>query len=345
VERQTGFLAFDGRRVAFATVGAGPVLVLPAWWVSHVTADWEGHGFRTFLEGLASRYRVLRYDRIGTGLSDRERPSETLTLEYEVAQLAAVLDHVSEGTVTMFGISCGGCSSVAYAVRNPDRVDRLVLYGSYAWGHELGPRDAREALVGLVRSAWGLGSRALVDVFAPSMGAPDRDAFGAYQRSASTSRSAGDLLELTYEFDVRDLLPQVGIPTLVVHRAGDRAVPLRAGREVAALVPGARLVTLDGDAHLPWHGSPEQTLDAVSEFLGLPASAPRTPEAGGVDDLSAREREVLVLVAAGMSDADIAARLVLSPHTVHRHVANIRRKLGLRSRSAAAAAAARAGLI
>jgi len=346
VDTETGFLDFDGHRVAYATVGHGRTLVLPAWWVSHVVEDWQGEAFRRFVEALAARYRVVRYDRVGTGLSDRERSGETLTLDYEVSLLEAVVDHVTDETVTLFGISCGACSSVAYAVRNPGRVDRLVLYGAYATGRELGRPDARDALVGLVRSAWGLGSRALVDVFAPSMGPSERDAFGVYQRAASTAQGAGDLLQLVYEYDVRDLLPRVDVPTLVLHRIGDRAVPLRAGRGVAALVPGARLVELDGDAHLPWHGSADEALAAVVEFLGLPApAAPRPSSASGVEDLSDREREVLRLVAEGLSDADIAARLVLSPHTVHRHVANIRRKLGIRSRSAAAAAAVRAGLV
>ncbi len=344
METRTDFLRFDGRRVAYATVGEGQILVLPAWWVSHVTEDWQGDAFRHFVEALATRYCVVRYDRLGTGLSDRERSGTTLTLEYEVALLEALVDHVTDGPVTMFGISCGACSSVGYVVGNPGRVDRLVLYGAYAYGQELGTPAARDALVGLVRSAWGFGSRALVDVFAPRMSPGERDAFGAYQRSASTAQAAGDLLGLVYRYDVRDLLPRVDVPTLVLHRAGDRAVPLRAGREVAALVPGARFVELEGDAHLPWHESADEALGPIVEFLGLPAPTHEASDAGGIDDLSDREREVLRLVAEGLSDADIAARLVLSPHTVHRHVANIRRKLGLRSRSAAAAAAARAGL-
>lgn len=344
METQTGFLRFDGHRVAYATVGDGDVLVLPAWWVSHVTEDWQSESFRTFVETLATRYRVVRYDRIGTGLSDRDRPASTLTLDYEVELLEAVVDHFTDGPLTMLGISCGACGSVGYMARNPDRVDRLVLHGAYARGFDLGPPEAREALAALVRSAWGIGSRTLADIFAPDSPA-EREAFGAYQRAASTSDTAADLLQLTYEYDVRDLLPDVGVPTLVVHRAGDRAVGLRAGREVAALVPRAELVVLDGGAHLPWHGRTEDVLAPIAEFLGLPAPAPQARETNGIEELSDREREVLRLVAEGLSDADIAERLVLSPHTVHRHVANIRRKLGLRSRSAAAAVAARAGLV
>jgi pimeloyl-ACP methyl ester carboxylesterase/DNA-binding CsgD family transcriptional regulator len=345
VEKQTGFFRFDGRRVAYATVGDGQPLILPAWWVSHVTEDWQFESFRHFVETLATKYRVVRYDRLGTGLSDRERPDDTLTLEYEVELLEALVDHVTDEPVTLFGISCGACSSVVYAVRHPDRVERLVLYGAYACGLELGPLAAREALVGLVRDAWGLGSRALVDIFVPSVSPRERDAFGAYQRSAATARTAGDLLQLTYEYDVRDVLPQVDAPTLVLHRTRDRAVPIAAGREVASLVPGARLVSLDGDAHLPWHGSTDEAFAEVAGFLGLPAPAAEPVSADGIEELSRREREILGLVAEGLSDAEIARRLVLSPHTVHRHVANIRRKLGLRSRSAAAAAAARAGLV
>ena len=166
----------------------------------------------------------------------------------------------------------------------------------------------------------------------------------AYQRAAATPETAAELLRLVFDYDVRDALSALGAPTLVVHRDRDRAIPVRVGQEVAGLVAGADLVTIPGDAHLPWHGDVADSVGAVAAFLGLPEpSREALPE--GIGELSDREREVLCLVAEGLSDTEIAERLVLSPHTVHRHVANIRRKLGLRSRSAAAAAAARAGLI
>jgi pimeloyl-ACP methyl ester carboxylesterase/DNA-binding CsgD family transcriptional regulator len=344
VSQQMGFLEFERRRIAYATVGEGPLLVMPAWWVSHLLLDWGEGGFRRFVETLGRRYRVIRYDRLGTGLSDRVRPAETLTLEFEVALLEAVIDHVGGERVVLFGLSCGGCVSAAYASRHPARVDRVVLYGAYACGRELGLLETREAMTELVRSAWGLGSRMLADVFGRSLASDQRDAFAAYQRASASAATAADLLSLTYDYDVRELLPGLTLPTLVVHRERDRAITVRHGREVAGLIATAELVTLPGDVHLPWHGDADSVIAAVAEFLGLPLP-PRETHAAGIDELSAREREVLRLVAEGLGDAEIAERLVLSPHTVHRHVANIRRKLGLHSRSAAAVAASRAGLL
>ncbi len=337
----------DGGRIAFATVGSGPAVMLPAWWVSHVAEDWHFEPLRRFVEGLAAGRMVVRYDRLGTGLSDRERPHQTFTPEFEVATLCAVLDELALEHVTLMGISCGGCIGVSFASSWPERVDRLVLYGSYADGHTLGPPQARRGMVDLVRSHWGLGSRLLADVFGPSWSLEDRAAFTGFQRASADAEVAAGLLELIYETDVRDYLPRVHAPALVVHREHDRAMRLRGGREVAALLPRAELVTLPGDAHLPWHGDGDAVLRAVAPFLGIeaPPAPLNEPDADGLDELSAREREVLGLVAQGLTDAQIAERLVISPYTVHRHVANILAKLRLPTRAAAAALAARAGLL
>jgi pimeloyl-ACP methyl ester carboxylesterase/DNA-binding CsgD family transcriptional regulator len=337
----------DAGRIAFAVVGSGPVVVLPAWWVSHAAEDWHFDRLRRFVEGLAAGRMVVRYDRAGTGMSDRERPGQTFTPEFELATLCAVLDELGLARVTLMGISCGGCTAVSFAARWPERVDRLVLYGSYADGHRLGPPEARRGMVDLVRSHWGLGSRLLADVFGPSWSPEDRAAFTAAQRVCADAGVAASLLELIYETDVRDDLPRVRAPALVVHREHDRAMRLRGAREVAALLPRAELVTLPGNAHLPWHGDGDAVLRAVAPFLGI--KAPPVPVSeqvtGMLDELSAREKEVLGLVAQGLSDSQIAERLVISPHTVHRHVANILAKLGLPTRAAAAARAAGAGLL
>ncbi len=337
----------DGARIAFAAVGTGPAVVLPAWWVSHVVEDWHFEPLRRFVEGLAAGRMVVRYDRLGTGVSDRERSPETFTPEFEVATLRAVLDELGLERVTVMGISCGGCTGASFAANWPERVERLVLYGSYADGHALGSPGARRGMVDLVRSHWGLGSRLLADVFGPSWSLEDRAVFTAVQRASADAEVAAALLEVIYETDVREDLPKVRAPALVVHREQDRAMRLRCAREVAALLPDAELVTLRGDAHLPWHGDGDAVLRAVAPFLGIEAApAPAAaPDADVLGELSMREREVLGLVAQGLSDAQIAERLVISPHTVHRHVANILAKLRLPTRAAAAAQAARAGLL
>jgi len=339
--QQTGFFHHGGRRIAYAAVGEGPPLVLPGWWVSNLTEDWKRANFRHFVEALARTRRVIRYDRLGCGLSDRERPPETMSIEYEADLLAALVDELELDRVSLFGSSCGGPTAIVYAVRNPTRVDRLVLYGSYANGADLGSREIRRATVELVRTHWGLGSRMLADLFVPSAGADDREAFAVFQRHSADAATAAALMELIWDTDVSESATRLDAPTLVVHRRGDRAIRFVAGERLAALVPDADLVQLDGDAHPPWFGDVDDLARAIAPFLGTLAPEPAAERR----ELTARERDVLRLVAEGKSDGDIARELVISPHTVHRHVANILRKLGLNSRAAAAAQAARTGLV
>jgi pimeloyl-ACP methyl ester carboxylesterase/DNA-binding CsgD family transcriptional regulator len=338
------FLEFAGGRVAYAVSGEGPPLVAPAWWVSHLELDWQDKKFRGLWDSVGDGYTLLRYDRLGVGMSDRDVRSDDLALDGEVELLHALLAELAFDEVILVGGSSGGCAAIAFAARFPERVKRVLLYGAYANGASITSPEVRAAIITAVRSHWGLGSRLLADVFLGEANSAEQEQLARYQRAAASPETAAALLELVYRNDVRAELKGVRAPTTVLHRRGDRAIPYSLGRELAAEIPGATLIPLEGSAHFPWAGDWQSVAQAFRSVLvpGRPARLAGEPASAL---LSAREREVLALVASGLSDQEIAEHLVLSQHTVHRHVANIRHKLGRGSRTAAVAEAARLGLL
>jgi pimeloyl-ACP methyl ester carboxylesterase len=265
------FLQFADRRVAYAVTGTGPPLVAPAWWISHLELDWTDQTFRNLWEAVGGGYTLVRYDRLGVGVSDREVLEEDLTLDGEVALLRAVFDELALDTVTLVGGSSGGCAAIAFAARFPERVDRLLLYGAYADGSSIASPEVSDAIVGTVRSHWGLGSRLLADIFLGDTSSLEQERLARYQRAAASAETAAVLLERVYRNDARAELERVRTPTLVVHRRGDRAIPYRLGRELAAEIPGAALIPLDGSAHFPWAG------DWQSVAFGSRVRRPRAP--------------------------------------------------------------------
>ncbi|RDH75659.1 alpha/beta fold hydrolase [Mycolicibacterium moriokaense] len=339
------FLPVGARRVAYEVRGDGPPLVAPAWWVSHLELDWQSPAVRRFWDGVARGHTLIRYDRLGVGMSDRAVHDSDLTLDGEVATLRALVDALELDRVSLIGGSSGSCTAVAFAAACPERVERLVLYGSYPYGDALTPPGVADAIVAAVQAHWGLGSRLLADIFLEEVDAAEQERFVRVQRESATAEIAAALLQLVYRLDVRDVLPLVRAPTTVVHRRDDRAVPYAMGRDVAAAIPGATLVPLQGSSHFPWHGDIESVGRACRRGLVDQQPPPTDDEVGGQTPLSSREREVLACVAQGLNDREIAQQLVLSPHTVHRHIANIRHKLASPSRTAAVAEAARLGLL
>ena len=339
------FLQFRGSPVAFSSSGDGRPLVAAAWWVSHLELDWQDDAFRSFWGSVAAGGSLVRYDHPGFGLSGRDLAAAKLTLDGQVELLGAVMDELGLERASLIGGSSGGCAAIAFAARFPERVDRLLLYGAFADGRAIAPAAVRDAMVAAVRSHWGLGSRMLAEGFLGDASGEERERFVVRQRASADAATAAALLELTYELDVRAELARVRAPTQIVHRRGDRAIPHACGRELAASIPGARLVTLEGTAHLPWVGDRMPVARALGAFLSARDTSAPSPDPAAAMLLSRREREVLSLVALGLSDREIAERMIVSPHTVHRHVANIRRKLGSNSRAAAIAEAARVGLL
>ncbi|GAT08650.1 alpha/beta fold hydrolase [Mycolicibacterium novocastrense] len=339
------FLPVGERRIAYEVRGSGPPLIAPAWWVSHLELDWQNSDFRRFWEGIADGYTLIRYDRLGVGMSDRTLHDADLNLDNEVATLRSLIDELGLEHVSLIGGSSGSCTAIAFAATFPECVERLVLYGSYSDGTQLTAPGVGEAISAAIQAHWGLGSRLLGDIFLGRADADEHERFVRLQREAATAETAAAVLALVYRLDVRAHLARVHAPTVVVHRRDDRAVPYRLGREVAAAIPGATFIPLKGSAHFPWHGDAESVVRACRETLATTPHPPARHASSQEQVLSSREREILACIARGLSDREIAEDLVLSPHTVHRHVANIRRKLGRTSRTAAVAEAARLGLL
>jgi pimeloyl-ACP methyl ester carboxylesterase/DNA-binding CsgD family transcriptional regulator len=310
-------------RVAYSVTGAGPPLLCETGWVSHVRGQLELFAFGSFIERLAERFTVIRYDKPGCGLSERD-PSD-LSFDAQVATALAVADAVRAGRFAMFGASQGAQIAAAVAARFPDRVDALVLYGMCASGADLAPPEVRDSIVSLVRANWGLGLKMMTGIFIPEPSADDIEALARFQRESASAAVGSRLLEVYYTTDVRPVLPSIRARTAVLHREGDRATSFRLGQEVAGLIPGAVLFPLTGSAHLFYHGDWAVVLDAMLGFLCEPPAS-KVP-------LTARELEVAGLVAEGLTNHSIAVRLSIAPRTAEAHVENIRRKLAVHSRA------------
>jgi pimeloyl-ACP methyl ester carboxylesterase len=314
-------------RVAYSTSGTGPALLLDTGWITDLRAQLELLSFGAFVERLAERFTVIRYDKPGCGLSDRN--GIDLSFDGQLAAALAVADAVGAGRFRLFGASQGAQLATAIAARHPDRVEALVLYGMCASGRDLAPAEVRKSIVALVRAHWGLGLKALAGTFVTDPTAEDLAGFTRFQRASASADVAARLLEVYYETDVRDLLPAVRARTAVLHREADRGTRFELGREVAALVPGATLIPLPGSSHLFYHGDWPAVLEAVLDFLTERMSqGPR---------LTARELQVAELVAEGLTNQAIARRLSVAPRTAETHVENIRRKLQVSSRAQIAA--------
>lgn len=267
----------DGQRIACMTWGSGPVLVAPPGWVSHLELQWKLLGMEPFYARLAETFQLVFYDRRGCGLSERTR--EEFSLDGEVDDLDRVIDQVTDGPVSLLGVSQAGPISIRYAVRHPERVRHLVLCGSYHMGRYIARPELRESLVALVRASWGVGSRAMAGIFVPGDDPVFRDNVASLQREAIAREVAARFLDAGYEFDVSGDLPRVKAPTLVIHRRDDRAIASRFGLELAAGIPNARLVMLEGDIHLPWLGDWEPIAALVEDFVAPGARRDRTTNA------------------------------------------------------------------
>ena len=235
---------------------------------------WEAPVTEYFFERLARYHTIVHYDKHGTGLSDRDRTE--FTLEAELRDLETIIDHLRLNSLALFGDSEGGPVATCYADKYPLRVTHLVLYDTYACGKEVLAADLKESLISLIRAHWGIGSKALTDLFIPGADAMVSQAFADFQRESTEPEMAAQMFNLCCQIDITDVAQRIRVPTLVLHREQDQIIPFQMGRELAALIPNARFVPLKGDQHVPWFGDCDSVLRAIAEFLGDPV-----PEAAG----------------------------------------------------------------
>jgi pimeloyl-ACP methyl ester carboxylesterase len=270
--------ASDGVRIAYALAGSGTPLVKTANWLNHLEFDWESPIWRPFLEPLARRHLLVRYDARGNGLSDWDVPD--MSLDAFVHDLETVVDEAGLDRFSLFGVSQGCAVSIAYAVRHKERVEKLVLFNGYAqgWRARAEPEEIarREAMSRLIETGWGQDNPAFrqmfTSLFLPGGSQEQMRWFNDLQRISASPANALRLMKAVSEIDVLDLLPQVETPTLVLHSRGDANIPFRAGRVFATRVRGARFVPLDSENHLLLQQEPahRRALEEILTFLDSP---------------------------------------------------------------------------
>ena len=331
--------AADGTRIAVASIGAGPPLVRAAHWMSHVELDLASPVWRPWLSALSSQHHYVRYDQRGCGLSDAD--VRDFSLDAWVGDLEAVVDGLNLQRFPLIGMSQGGAVAIAYAVRHPERVSHLVLVGAYARGAlRRATTDAERleslTLINLMRVGWGRDNPAFRQVFTNLFipeGTPEQHQWwNELERLTVSPDNAVRTLEAFYDIDVRDLAAQVRVPTLVMHSRGDARVPFDEGRQLAALIAGARFVPLDSRNHVLLEGEPawDPFMRELRGFVGVDA-VPGL-EAWG---LTPSERSVLACVAQGLDNRTIALQLGKGEKTVRNQISSIFAKLGVRTRAEA----------
>jgi len=260
--------------IAYQVVGDGPLdLVFVMGWVSHLEYFWKEPSFARFLMRLASFSRLILFDKRGTGLSDRVPLSELPTLEQRMTDVLAVMNAVGSKRAAFLGISEGGPMCSLFAATYPERTIALTMIGTYAkriWSEDYPwapTREQREQFLERIKSEWG--GPVGLEERAPSAAHDSkfREWWAEYLRMGASPAAAVALTRMNAEIDVRNVLPSLRVPTLVLHRKGDTCLPVEGGRFVALLIPGAKYVELEGNDHLPFVGDQDAILEEIAEFL------------------------------------------------------------------------------
>jgi pimeloyl-ACP methyl ester carboxylesterase/DNA-binding CsgD family transcriptional regulator len=332
----------DGVELAWATMGKGPPLIKAANWLTHLQYDLESPVWKHWIRFFAQHFHFIRYDERGCGMTQWQVPDVSLPRWIDDLEAVATTS-VPQGPMTLFGISQGAAICIGYAVRHPERVSHLILYGGYATGWAL-RGDAEglrryQLIVELIRLGWGSDNSSFRQVFTsrfvPGASAEQLEWFNDLCKRTTNAEIAAHLMLARSEVDVRELLSQVRVPTLVLQSAGDEVTPLSCARELAAEIPNAEFVQLESRNHVLLEHEPAwaRFKDAVLEFTGRNKQA--SEGYGNFATLSDRERDVLRGLVAGHSNVEIAAKLSLSDKTVRNILTRVFDKLHVHSRAQA----------
>lgn len=330
----------DGVRLATATTGEGPPLVRVGTWLTHLECDAREADSWAAIQEFSRDHTYVRYDSRGCGLSDRRIPP--LQFEDMVVDLEAVVDAHSQGPVPLYGLSCGVPVAIAYAVRHPERVSRLILLNGFGRAYfsakHPDPAVLEEAnlLLNSARIGWNNQKSVFRQVFVSQLlgdGTSEmRRGIDERMRLSMAPDMAEQYLRKHYEMDVKAECAQLKCPVLVLHARGDQMVNFEQGRKLAAWIAGAHFVPLESDSHVLLGGSPAalQFFAEVRDFLGVTEKTDTHTAR-----LSPRQSEILAHVAHGQTDKQIARELGLSPRTVEMHVAGAMKTLGCTTRAQA----------
>ena len=331
---QTRYAKSGNVSIAYQVLGDGPMdLVLFPGFVSHVEVAWEEPKLAHFLNRLASFSRLIVFDKRGTGMSD-PTPSAP-TMEERMDDLRAVMDAAGSPRAAVMGVSEGGTLSLLFSHEHPERTQALILYGSWArrlaaldypWGVE---PESLERHLAEMEDAWATGEWWARDKPSPLDDERHRVWWAKYLRMAASPMMAQNVIRMNCQIDLRDLLPKIAVPTMILHRTEDNWIDVAHGRYMAERIPGAKYVELPGIDHRIWLGDVETILTEIEIFLTGRKARPKRRTLIGPESLSRREREIALLASRGETATEIAKHLFISERTVESHLAGVYAKLGV----------------